>query len=417
MNTNLSNGVAQIEVGNQRFFNNGFIKTAMAIGLIATIGLSTVNNYGLSWDEPLYIKNVLWNYELIARKKPLPTQPDNIQYYGVVLDVAAETLYQLKNGIDSRIEINGDRVAFKHVITFLFSLLAYVSVAGNVGIFCGSEYPWLGAITLALFPGFWGHSFFNPKDLPFAVLFTLSTWMGAYLVEGYSKLNEKVKIGFNRFSITSILFGFLVGLLTIARIGGFVFLGFIPFTYIVTRVGTGKINRDTYKNIFIGWILIFISWAIVTTVCHPVSWSNPVGWFLETVKYHSKHGWSGTVLFDGKFILGSQLPWYYLPRIVTITVPEIFLLLFIIGLGLSVYKYSQFSNLQKACLILVLLQIFSLSIYAVVKGSTLYDGMRQFLFILPGIAAISATSIAWLWKKYKGKFIRFFGLVLMIILC
>ncbi|GET38830.1 hypothetical protein [Microseira wollei] len=370
MNTNPINVVPQVEVRNQRFFNNGFIKTAMAIGLIATIGLSTVNNYGVSWDEPIHIKNVGWNYELILKNQPLPKHPADIKYYGVAFDIAAETLYQLKNGFP-RIEINRDRFVLKHAVTFLFSVLAYVSVAGIVGIFCGAEYAWLGSITLALFPGFWGHSFFNPKDIPFAVLFTLSTWMGAYLVEGYSKLDEKVKIGFNRFSITSILFGVLVGLLTIARIGGFVFLGFIPFTYIVTRVGTEKITRYTYKNIFISWILIFISWAIVTTVCHPVSWSNPVGWFLEAFEYHSNHGWVGTVLFDGKFILGSQLPWYYLPRIVTITVPEIFLLLFIIGLGLSVYKYSQFSNLQKACLILVLLQIFSLSSYGIVKGSTL----------------------------------------------
>ncbi|GET38831.1 hypothetical protein [Microseira wollei] len=40
--------------------------------------------------------------------------------------------------------------------------------------------------------------------------------------------------------------------------------------------------------------------------------------------------------------------------------------------------------------------------------------MRQFLFILPGIAAISARSISWLWKKY---FMGFFGVGLMAILC
>lgn len=409
----IKNIYSRIKTNTEGVFKNTLLRTVIVICLIAIIGLSNVNNYGVSWDEPLYVKHVLWNYELIRTKKPFPPQPSNIKYYGVILDAAAETLFQLKNGLNSRIEVNADRIIFKHLLTFLFSLFAYVSVAGMVGILCGLEYAWLGPIVLALFPGFWGHNFFNSKDIPFASLFTLSTWMGAYLVNLYSKLDRVAKFRFNRSTIAAILFGILIGFCTSVRIGGFVFLAFIPFTYIVTKIGARRVTIDAYRNIFICWILIFIPWSIITTLCHPISWSNPVGWFLENIKYNSQHGWGGSVLFNGHFFSGHQLPWYYIPRLVIITVPEIFQVFFILGLALCLYKYLSFSLLKKACLILVLLQVFSLPIYASIKGATMYDGMRQFLFIFPGIAVISASSIVWLWKKITRKSVRLFIVTLI----
>jgi hypothetical protein len=70
----------------------------------------------------------------------------------------------------------------KHVVTFLFSLITYLSVVGIVAILAGIESAWLGALILALFPAFWGHTFFNPKDIPFAAMFTLGTFTGSLLL-------------------------------------------------------------------------------------------------------------------------------------------------------------------------------------------------------------------------------------------
>ena len=53
---------------------------------------------------------------------------------------------------------------------------------------------------------------------------------------------------------------------------------------------------------------------------------------------------------------------------------------------------------------------------AILKQSTLYDGIRQFLFILPGIAAISATALAWIYQSINSKVIRIFVSILMITL-
>jgi hypothetical protein len=49
---------------------------------------------------------------------------------------------------------------------------------------------------------------------------------------------------------------------------------------------------------------------------------------------------------------------------------------------------------QQACALLVFLQIALLPGIAILRNSTIYDGMRQFLFILPAVGVIAATAIA-----------------------
>lgn len=387
--------------------HNHLLRMAFVIFLIAIIGLSVVENYGISWDEPLYIKHVLWNYELIRDGKPLPSNPDNIKYYGLVLDTIAEILYQLKVGLGTNIEVTLDRLIFKHYLTFLFSLIAYISVAGIVWILGGLRFAWLGSICLALIPRFWGHSFFNPKDLPFASLFILSTWAGTYIVDQYVQASKLVRLGINRITLSTLLFGGLIGLLTSARTGGFVFLGFIPIAILIVRVGQDKITKVFIQNILICCGLTFVPWAITTTLFHPASWPNSASWFLENIQYNSKHGWGGTVLFDGEFISGNQLPWFYLPRWIMITLPEVTQTLFLLGLIISMLKYRKFSVLQQGSFVLISLQIFALPLYAILRQSIIYDGMRQFLFVLPGIAVIATYGFIWLYQLFNTNWAKF----------
>jgi hypothetical protein len=84
--------------------------------------------------------------------------------------------------------------------------------------------------------------------------------------------------------------------------------------------------------------------------------------------------------------------------------PLIFQVGFVVGTSLIVAKYSKLSTLQRACAILVLFQVLFLPLVAIVKHSPMYDGMRHFLFTLPGIAAISATAFIWIYQKLSKNF-------------
>jgi hypothetical protein len=397
-------------------FKTAYLKVAAVLATLAIIGLATVGSYGISWDENVEVSMVKFNFELITQDQPIP---EDYKYYGTVFNISSEVVFQVQNILRQGLNYNPlsdkdltnervkyqalyDRIKVKHVLTFLVSLITYASVAGIVWILCGGEYAWLGAVVAALFPRLWGHSFFNPKDIPFAALFTLSTLLGAYLVNHYLQVDQEFRLKFNRTLVYSILYGILVGLVTGVRIGGFFLLFFVGITYLICKLGSRTIFRDL-RNILVYGGVMFVTWAVTVIAVHPASWSNPIGWFFATLGYLSKHGWGNTVLFAGESISAKALPWYYLPTWLIITIPLIFQVAFVVGLVLLVIKYKQFSHLQRACAILVTLQVGFLPLLAIVRDSTLYDGKRQFLFILPGMAAIAAAAIAWIYQKLNRK--------------
>lgn len=401
-------------------FKTAYLKVAAVILIIALIGFPTVHQYGMSVDEGTEIAMVRRNIELITKGTPIP---GDLKYFGPVFNVTSEIAFQLQQYLvkglsynplnygkeldneQSRLQALADRVRVKHYMTFLVSLIAYGAVAGLVGILCGAEYAWFGALTLLFFPIFWGHSFFNPKDPPFAALFTLTTLLGAYLINFYTDSTESIKIGKNRATLYTILYGILIGLLSGIRIGGFLVLFFILATYLILQLSKG-FNRQTILNFGGLYLLVCITWFIVNTICYPAFWSNPIGGFFETIDYLSQHRLQIEVLFDGRFIPIQHLPRNYLPTWFFMSIPLIFHLGFVVGTSLIVARYRQLSNLQRACAVLVLFQILFLPLVAIVKHSPVYDGMRHFLFILPGMAVISATAFIWIFQTLDKKSLK-----------
>jgi hypothetical protein len=398
-------------------FKNAYLKVIAVIILIAIIGFPTVSHYGLSVDEPTEIAMVRRNFELIRKGTPIP---GDLKYFGPVFNVTSEIVFQVEQYLtkgssynpltyggeldnrQARVKALADRVKVKHYMTFLVSLITYCAVAGLVGILCGADYAWFGAFTLAFFPTFWGHSFFNPKDPPFAALFTLTTLLGAYLLNYYLKPDETIKVGKNRATLYTFLYGILVGLLSGVRIGGFLVLFFILITYLILKVGkTG--SRADYFNFAGLYLLLCVTWFVTHVFCYPAFWSNPMGGFFETLDYLSGHRIKIEVLFDGKFFPIQHLPLNYLPTWMFMTIPLIFQVGLVVGISLILAKYSKLSILQRACAILVLFQVLFLPLVAIVKHSPMYDGMRHFLFTLPGIAAISATGFIWIYQKLSKK--------------
>lgn len=409
-------------------FNQAYLKIFLVFISLAIIGLSTVSHYGATWDEWIEIYMVRWVREYINEGKPIERDSE---YYGFIFNYAADQLYDLSknigvfksdkqsNSLDEHNQNNlklKRKIQVKHIFTFVFSLAAYISVAGIVAVLVGWEYAWFAPIVLALFPQFWGHSFFNPKDIPFAVMFTLSTWLGACLLNYYHQVeDENPKIGINKITIYSLLYGSLVGLFTGVRVGGFLIIFFLISAHLLSQVNLKNIYLKIIR-FYKFYFLIILNWFLITTLTYPASWYNPVKWFFEALANFSKYSlWDNSVLFEGQFIPGKSLPWYYLPRILNITVPMIFQLTFLMGVIWIIVKYRKFTENQRACTILVLLQVLFLPTVAIIKQSTMYDGMRHFLFMLPGIAAISAITFVWLYQEIKNKYIKIFALTLLII--
>lgn len=425
----------------QGILKKAYLKVAIVIVILAIIGLSTVGNYGVSSDEPMGIKMVQWNALLLAKSKPIPNPV--IKYYGTAFNGVAELVYQVKEKLEQQFSSNYrpepryldnplnytqiyERTKVKHILNFLVSLLAYVAVAGIVGIWGGKQNAWLGAVTLALFPRFWGHSFYNPKDIPFAATLTLGTFCGALLINYYDKLaNNQKHLEVKKAIFYSFLYGGLGGLITGTRLAGFLIL----FFFVIAHFFVSLEQKKSLRKIFSFWYLylsIFFSWMITVLFLFPSSWynpggssnlANPVKWFFEGLQTLSKfEAWKGTNLFNGRYIPADSVPWNYIPQWFLITIPGILVILFLIGLAVILSQYKKATTLQKSCTVLLLLQIFFIPLVAILKKSIIYDEIRHFLFVIPGIAAIAAIAVIWINQKIKQKIIRVFTLTLLITL-
>lgn len=408
----------------QGMVSHAYIKIILIIALLATIGFNQVGNYGISADESIGINMVYWNRDLILKGKEIPWL---FKYDGTVFNFASEAAFQLYKRLPSsksgerKKELSlrdrfVERIRVKHYLTFLTSLVAYISVAIIVSILGGLESAWLGPVILWLMPRFWGHSFFNFKDIPFAALFIVCTLVGSYLLKQYLSQDRPLKLKFNLIVLLSIIEGILIGLLTGIRFGGFFVLFFIPFTHAIIKLLEKRNPWSDFYQLFWGYSWLFISWLVTTILVYPASWSQPIAWMLETLTALSKYGWSGTVLFDGEFISAQAVPWYYLPRWIFITVPFIFQVTFLGGIAVIIGRYRRLSYWQKACAILLLLQIFFIPFVTIIKGSTMYDEMRHFLFIIPGISILSSICFIWLFKRFKNcQFPRVFLTTILLI--
>ena len=377
--------------------------------LIASIGLSVVSHYGISWDEEATLGVVDINYQLVTQRgDPQGHRQNHRQYYGTWFNVAAEAVFKGQQLMDVGVAPEACTVAdsnecllaklqSKHVFTFLVSLITYGAVAGIVAMLAGWEFSWVGPLVLLLIPRFWGNSFFNPKDIPLAAMFTLGTLLGAHLVRYYFSTNRCQSIGKNAITGYSILYGVLVGCVAGARIDSSVLILYVILVDIGLQLSQGRSVLQVLKFCqFYG--LMLLTTALTIWMLYPGSWANPIQWYFAAFNFYYKEDWPHTVLFRGVDVPADSLPWDYIPTWIGITTPVVVLVLFGLGWGLAAMRYRRLAVGQKACLWLVGLQIFGLPLFAIAYQATLFDTLRQVLYTLPGMSAIAALSIIWLYQ-------------------
>jgi hypothetical protein len=128
------------------------------------------------------------------------------------------------------------------------------------------------------------------------------------------------------------------------------------------------------------------SYCLLTVLMWPFLWADPIGHFTETLTGMGQYIWQGSELFMGHDQDVTQLPWYYVPVWVGITMPPLIVGAFLLGNGsvamaavrnrLRLFK-GPGQRFDLACLML----FWAGPIAAMVLGSVLYNGWRQMFFI------------------------------------
>jgi len=341
-------------------------------------GIFIYTDYGISWDEPVSrVDNGIINYNYITSGDYKSLIEGNEKYHGPSFEIAlvfAEKIF----GLNGSIEI----YHMRHLLTFL---LFAVSVLFFYRL-CLTYYKtrWLaviGSAFLILSPRIFADAFYNSKDLALLSFFIINIYTAVRLLERPTFGN-------------ALLNAFISALTIDVRILGVI----IPaFTCLILLINWIR-DKDQRRKITFSTILFVVSLAAFIILFWPVLWRHPVDNFLYALAEMSHYHWGGSVLYMGKSILATNLPWHYLPVWILITTPLLYIFLFCVGLFLIVKKLvtnrtiSVFDSLNIWIIIIPILMVVALN-------SVVYDGWRHVYFIFPSMLFIAIGGLEYL--QYK----------------
>ncbi len=253
-----------------------------SLTVIAVVMLTTVWDYGLTWDEEfqsVYGELVLaWFRSGFSDQAALVYK--NLYLYGGFFDVLAQLVARI-----SPFELYEDR----HLVNVAFALLALGGTWRLGTLVLGGRGGVLAMLLTALTPMFYGHSFNNPKDIPFAALFV---WTLCHLYESARSIPQMSKWATTKLAIS---FGALLAI----RPAGMFFLAYIAvwWSWSLLRAGRSR-GRDVVRALVPLVIVLLGAWILMLSFW-PWAQVNPIINPLRAMKNAARFSFSGTTLFFG----------------------------------------------------------------------------------------------------------------------
>ena len=355
---------------------------------VAAWGLYTLPDYGMSWDEFFRWKGgaqkLLYYKVLLSGGDAQAVLPPKDLYPG---------LFDLSLAAANEVLPFG-RLALGHGFSLMFGLLSVVGGWSIGRLLGGRRLAFWCALFLFMTPRFYGHMFFNPKDIPFAAGMTWSL----YFLLRWGRWLPRPRMG------ASLALGAVVGLTLALRIGGMVFFGYVAgyagFILLRELIVARRITRQWLQHVgcvAAHSLLVVVVAYVVLIPWWPAIHSNPLTKPFESLGAVSQYPWAGSVLFQGDFIWASDLPWFYSVTWLGITLPDFLLVILAVGLVLMIARFRRslaeaFSPSGFPWLVVATTVCFPF-LFVIVRDSVLYDGLRHLLFTLPPLACLGA--FAW----------------------
>ncbi|MCF8296935.1 MAG: hypothetical protein K9J13_05250, partial [Saprospiraceae bacterium] len=377
--------------------------------IIFIIMVSISSDYGISNDEPLHhlhgklIYNYYFNGDSTASLCPIDSSGKIVQTFAPKVDENIKGMnffggfFDFVVAIGNNLFPNKGEYELRHLINALFGFLCILFI----GLLAKEFADWKAAILTLLFailtPRLFGHSFNNPKDIPFAAFYIIAIYQIVLLLKELPKFKIK-RIIFLILAISISIAIRVSGLLLIFYLFIFVFIYWL-IPVIKERSLSTHINKGVRLGIFtmgigiIAYLMTAIFWPYMQTdIFAPIIVLSKVSNF-EVFNSHE--------LFNGKWINAWEIPWYYIPKWIIITVP----LFILTGLFLIILPYFQKRiNIKGIDLIpfsFLFFTIIFLILFVIFKNSNVYNGVRHLLFVFPPLIVCSALAWDYLLKILK----------------
>ena len=350
--------------------------------VLAVLILATFVDYGVTWDEPVqhfyggtivryYISLLHGHFDKGA------LNAGDLIYYGGFFDTMAVAI----NGVSPL-----GRYETRHLLNALIGLIGIIG-CWRVGRLLGGPAAGFWAATLlVLTPRYYGQMFNNPKDVPFAVGYI---WAMYYLLRAVPHL-PRVPLDI------TVKLGIAIGLALGVRIGGLLLLA-----YVLMVVGLYGVFAARSKAAFTGLVkfaltVVGIAWPIML-LCWPWAQMQPITRPFEALSHVTRFPWFGAVLFDGQSIPAVHEPRTYILRWLSISLPEIVLLLVAVGLvcaAVMLLRKSTYASVQNhQWMLLGFATLFPL-LYVVAVRPILYDADRHFVYVVLPLVCLCGLVLA-----------------------
>ena len=373
-----------------------FVNAAM---LLLLFMLLSSKQAGISGDEEVHYQQSLKVYNYFATfgndQSALDTPTSHLKYYGQSFDNLTTILIRWFS-ID-------DIYTFRHLMNGFAGWLC-ILLAALLAVWLSGY--WAGFLTLLLFalsPTFLGHAQNNLKDIPFALAYIAGTF---YILKWL--FAEKQKWQDAALLILSIAFCISIrpgGLLLICYL-----LLFALVKEAITYRETSKIEIGTLRRKIATVGLIVILSYFIGILLWPYVLQNPVRGFRESYQVMAQFPTTIRQIFEGKLVWSDRMPWYYLPKLMLITIP---LLVWagILGFMAVTGKAVRKDWLKYALLVFTILFPILFVIY---EKSNLYGSWRHFLFVYPSIVVLAAIGIWHTIRYFQSRLKK--GLVITVVL-
>lgn len=379
---------------------------------IVILGFWACLDIGLGWDEGH--ERLTLNHNLQAIYGLLIGDTSAYQgltqygdrYYGIGFHLPAFFLSQLLQTILPATFNNPDLI-FAHIGVFgCFLGSGYLVQLIFLRITQNKLIAITGMLTYLLWPYLLGHGLMNIKDMPFLFAWLLCTYLALCVFFDNPTTNQIAKHPpYKSLFFLSIATGWLLSI----RISGILILieygCLIISTYVLQFASkppsSAPLNPLEFLKSLVFFGLIFPATFIAL---YPITWHNPLE-IVNAISYMSHHPWSGTTLTAGRFITPGQQVGFYLTVWLVAKTP-VLVLAGIIAIPLAFFLKRQQSNAGKQvnyCVLTqwvgLLMSVVAILVALIVNHVSLYNELRQILFLFPLIFIVGICSLYFISKK------------------
>jgi 4-amino-4-deoxy-L-arabinose transferase-like glycosyltransferase len=279
----------------------------------------------------------------------------------------------------------GDPWTARHLLNVLFGWIG-ILYTGRIGrLVQGPATGLLAMVLLVLSPRFFADCMNNPKDVPFAAFATAALYYTLRLRPAFPFLKARL---FVPLALALAL------AMNVRSSGALLALAYVALALFVLALAARE-RRPARLAANAGvYALLVVVVLVLGTSFWPWAQKRPLERTWQGALALSKFVWIHPVLYDGRDIPATSLPWHYVPRWMAMSLPPVVLL----G-ALAALRLLRRAGRERALVAGLLFAALFPPLYIVARHATIYDGIRHLLFAYPPLVALAACGWAALLRE------------------